>query len=176
MPRATCCGSATARPSASTPPGPPSESDRENVSIGAAETTLIRKLNRRLKDAGLPSEEYRRLVRELVVHETLAQRDSMTKVTLPPAAFPWADEVADEWIEWIVGSGIDVIGDVEDLRPVPPEAGTPWANPDRPRRVEMVDAALDAVVALALEAATGPTRTSRSPPGSAARPVGCGGQ
>ena len=38
----------------------PEQSDRENVSIGAAETTLVRKLNRRLKRAGLPSEEYRR--------------------------------------------------------------------------------------------------------------------
>jgi len=134
----------------------PEESDRENVSIGAAETTLIRKLNRRLTQAGLPSEEYRRLVRELVVHQTLAKRPNMAKVTLPPAAFPWADEVAEEWIEWVVGSGIDVIGDVEDLRPVPPEEGAGWADPDRPRRPQMVDAALDAMVALALEAAKRP--------------------
>jgi hypothetical protein len=134
----------------------PEESDRENVSIGAAETTLIRKLNRRLTQAGLPSEDYRRLVRELVVHQTLAKRQNMAKVTLPPAAFPWANEVAEEWIEWVVGSGIDVIGDVEDLRPVPPEEGAGWADPDRPRRPQMVDAALDAMVALALEAAKRP--------------------
>jgi hypothetical protein len=134
----------------------PEQSDRENVSIGAAESTLIRRLNRRLKQAGLPSEEYRRLIRELVVHQTLAQRQDMSKVTLPPAAFPWADEVAEEWIQWVVGSGIDVIGDVEDLRPVPPPAGQVWADPDRPRRPQMVDAALDAMVALAVEAAQRP--------------------
>jgi hypothetical protein len=134
----------------------PEQSDRENVSIGAAETTLIRRLNRRLKEAGLPSEEYRRLVRELVVHQTLAQRPNMAKVTLPPAAFPWAEEVAEEWIEWVVGSGIDVIGDVQDLRPVAPAEGEAWANPDRPRRPQMVDAALDAMVALAVEAAKRP--------------------
>jgi hypothetical protein len=134
----------------------PEQSDRENVSIGAAESTLIRRLNRRLKEAGLPSEEYRRLIRELVVHQTLAQRPDMSKVTLPPAAFPWADEVAEEWIQWVVGSGIDVIGDVEDLRPVPPPAGQVWADPDRPRRPQMVDAALDAMVALAVEAAQRP--------------------
>jgi hypothetical protein len=134
----------------------PEQSDRENVSIGAAESTLIRRLNRRLKQAGLPSEEYRRLIRELVVHQTLAQRQDMSKVTLPPAAFPWADEVAEEWIQWVVGSGIDVIGDVEDLRPVPPPVGQVWADPDRPRRPQMVDAALDAMVALAVEAAQRP--------------------
>ena len=129
------------------------ESDRENVSIGAAETALIRKLNRRLKQAGLSSDHYRQLVREVVVHQTLAQRPDMERVTLPPAAYPWANEVAEEWIEWVVGSGIDVIGDVQDLRPVQPEDNLPWANPDRPPRPQMVDAALDAMVALALEAA-----------------------
>ncbi len=52
----------------------PAESDRENVSIGTAETALIRKLNRRLKKAGLEGPDYRRLVRQVMVHETLAQR------------------------------------------------------------------------------------------------------
>jgi hypothetical protein len=133
----------------------PRESVRDNVSIGAAETFLLRRLNRRLRQAGLSSEEYRRLIREVVVHQTMAKRPHMTRVTLPPAAFPWAAEVAEEWVRWVRGSGIDVIGDVEDLRPVPvPDQR--WVNPDRPRRPEMVDAAVDALVALALEAAKRP--------------------
>ncbi len=134
----------------------PRESERENVSIGAAETLLLRRLNRRLRRAGLPSEEYRRLIREVVVHETMAKRPDMTKVTLPPAAYPWAEEVAHEWVEWVQGSGIHVVGDVEDLRPVRPPADERWQDPDKPRRPEMVDAAVDAMVALALEAAKRP--------------------
>jgi hypothetical protein len=134
----------------------PEESERDNVSIGAAETLLLRRLNRRLRRAGLPSEEYRRLIRELVVHQTMAKRPHMTKVTLPPHAFPWAEDVTDEWIEWVRGSGIDVIGDVEDLRPVAPPPDRRWVDPDRPRRPEMVDAALDAMVVLAMEAAKRP--------------------
>jgi hypothetical protein len=133
----------------------PEESERENVSIGAAETYLLRKLNRRLRQAELPSEDYRRLVRELVVHQTLAQRPNMTRVSLPPAAFGWAEEVAEEWVEWVRGSGIDVVGDVDELRPVLP-ADERWVNPDRPRRPEMVEAAVDALVALTLEAARRP--------------------
>jgi hypothetical protein len=89
----------------------------------------------------------------VMVHRTLAQRPDMTRVTLPPAAFPWATEVAEEWVEWVVGSGIDVVGDVKDLRPREPEDPESWNDPDRPRRMEMVDAALDALVALAQEAA-----------------------
>jgi hypothetical protein len=134
----------------------PVESDRENVSIGTAETTLVRKLNRRLNQAGISGDDYRRLVRQLMVHETLARRDRMTRATLPPAAYGWVDEIAQEWTEWVQGSGIDVVGDVADLRPVPPAEGVRWRNPDRPRRKEMVDAALDALVAVTLEAASRP--------------------
>jgi hypothetical protein len=133
----------------------PVESERQNVSIGAAETTLLRKLNARLKKAGLGADDYRALVRQLVVHETLAERPAMTRATLPPAAFGWASEVAEEWVDWVVGSGIDVVGDVADLRPLPPPS-TKWRNPDRPRRVDMVDASLDALVAVILEAAARP--------------------
>ncbi|MFP5253386.1 MAG: hypothetical protein ACLGH4_06280 [Actinomycetes bacterium] len=134
----------------------PAESTRENVSIGTAETALIRKLNRRLKKAGLPGEDYRRLVRQLVVHETLAQRTDMTRATLPPSAFDWVEEIAQEWVDWVEGSGIHVIGDAADLRPVRPAEDAVWCDPDKPRRRDMVDAALDAMVALTLEAASRP--------------------
>jgi len=135
----------------------PRQSDRQNASIGAAETLLLRMLNRRLRKAGLSSEDYRRLVRELVVHQTMAERPDMTRVVLPPRALTWADEVAGEWIEYVRRSGIHVVGDLEDLRPVgDPSGRRVTANPDRPRRAEMVDAALDAMVALALEAAARP--------------------
>jgi hypothetical protein len=134
----------------------PEESERTNVSIGAAETVLLRKVNRRLRQAGFSSEDYRHWIREVVVHRTLAQRPGIRRVTLPPTAYGWAAEVAEEWVDWVRGSGIDVIGDVADLRPVPPPADAVWANPDRPRRAEMLDAAVEAIVALSLEGASRP--------------------
>ncbi len=137
----------------------PADSPRENVSIGIAEATLIRRLNRRLKRAdSLENAAYRRLVRELVIHQTLAHRDGMVRATLPPRAYPWAMEVAEEWIEWAEGAGIDVVGDLEDLRPVPPGEGR-WVNPDRPAAGAMVDAALDVIHALLTEAAAAPLDT-----------------
>jgi hypothetical protein len=129
----------------------PEESDSANVSIGTAETTLVRRLNQRLKQAGLPGEDYRKLVRQLMVHETLAHREGMTRATLPPAAFPWAEEVTESWVEWIEGAGIDVVGDLEDLRPRRPAEDAVWVDPDSPSRSEMVDAALDAMTALLME-------------------------
>ncbi|MGH3510418.1 MAG: hypothetical protein ACRDPI_09340 [Nocardioidaceae bacterium] len=134
----------------------PEESDRQNNSLGIAETTLLRKLNARLQRVGIASDEYRRLVRELVVHQTLAQRTNMVRVTLPPEAYPWATEVAAEWIDWVSGSGIDVIGDLADLQPVPLVPGARWHDPDAPKRGVMLDAALDALVAVLLEASSRP--------------------
>ncbi len=134
----------------------PHDSERRNPSIGAAESTLLRRLNARLKDAGLPSDQYRALVRQLVVHETLAARPGMVPVTLPPEAHEWADEVAQSWIEWAKVSGVDVVGDLEELRPVRPAPDAEWRDPDKPRPRDVASAGLDALVALALEAASRP--------------------
>jgi hypothetical protein len=134
----------------------PREGARRNPSIGTAESTLLRRVNARLKESGLPSDQYRALVRQLLVHETLAARPSMTPVMLPPEAHDWAEEVAQGWIDWVKGAGVDVVGDLDDLRPVRPPAGTAWQDPDQPRAREVTSAAVDAIVALTLEAARRP--------------------
>ncbi len=139
----------------------PEDSDRRNVSLGVDETLMLRRLNTRLREAGIDGATYRSVVRQLVVHDTLAQRTGMTRVELPPSAHPWAEEIAEEWIEWVVGSGIDVVGDVEDLRPAP-RGDRPWVDPDRPRRRRLADATLDALVAVVLETAERPD-PERSP-------------
>jgi len=134
----------------------PEESERSNPSLGGAETTLLRRLNTVLLDEDFSGEEYRSIVRETIAHRTLAQRPEMTRVTLPPGAYDWATEVAESWIEWAEGAKVDVIGDLEELLPVRPDPEQPWANPDAPRAREVADAALDALVAVVLEAGRRP--------------------
>jgi len=134
----------------------PLEGARRNPSIGTAESMLLRRVNARLKAAGLPSDQYRALVRQLVVHETLAERPRMVPVTLPPDAYDWAEEIAQTWIDWAKGSGVDVVGDLEELRPARPPGGEAWQDPDRPRPRDVTSAAVDAIVALTLEAARRP--------------------
>jgi hypothetical protein len=133
----------------------PVDAARSNPSLGIDEAALLRELNRRLKKAGLDSASYRHVVRQVVVHETLAQRDAMRRVGLPPRLSEWAGEIADEWIAWIEASGVEVIGSVEDLRPTPTPVEQ-WQNPDRPKPRRLADAALDALVAVVLEAASRP--------------------
>lgn len=133
----------------------PVDAGRANPSLGIDEAALLRRLNKRLRSTGLDSASYAAIVRRVVVHETLARRDDMRRVVLPPAARAWAEEVAEEWLAWVEGSGIDVVGDAEDLRPAFPEPQR-WRNPDRPRPRRVSDAALDALVAVVLETADRP--------------------
>jgi hypothetical protein len=125
---------------------------RSNSSLGIDEIAVVRELNRRLRKAGLDSESYRTLVRRVVVEETLTGRTRMRPVTLPVSARPWADEVAHEWIEYVEAAGIHVVGDLEDLRPVYAD-GDRWADPDRGKSRRVADAAMDALVAVILDAA-----------------------
>jgi hypothetical protein len=131
----------------------PRDSVRRNPSIGVAESAMLRKLNRRLRRAGVASSDYRRLVREVIVHQTLAAEPVQQRLTLPPDRFDWADEIAESWREWITGSGVDLIGDLDDLCPVRPEPDAVWHDPDRARPRDIADAALDALVAMVEEAA-----------------------
>jgi hypothetical protein len=139
----------------------PRDSARRNPSIGTAETTLLRRLNGRLKKAGLTSADYRAWVRYAIVHETWARRTGMTPVTLPPDAQEWVAGIAERWVDWARKSGVHVVGDLEDLRPARPAADVEWADPDEPRNSEMVDAALDALVAVVLQAADRPDPAAR---------------
>lgn len=124
---------------------------RSNSSLGIDEAAMVRELNRRLRKAGLESESYRTLVRHVVTHQTLAGRTGMRPVTLPPTAHGWAAEIAEEWIEWVEGAGIDVVGDLGDLRPAFPDPAS-WQDPDRGKPRRVADAAMDALVAVILEA------------------------
>ncbi|GAA4704341.1 hypothetical protein [Nocardioides conyzicola] len=131
----------------------PLDGVRRNPSIGAAESSMLRQLNSRLRHTDLEDGDYRALVRHLIVHETLAAEPVQQRLTLPPDLYDWADEVFDSWREWIEGSGVDVVGDVEDLRPVRPAPGEVWHDPDRARPRAVADSALDALVAVIVEAA-----------------------
>ncbi|MDN4161272.1 hypothetical protein [Nocardioides abyssi] len=129
----------------------PRESDRANQSLGIAETQVVRRLNRRMDRATRREASYDELIREMLAQEALVGRRS-TPVLLPPDMYPWAEEQADRWITWARGSGIHVVGDLEELRPgLPPLE--PWRDPDRVPPKRQLDVALDALAAMTREAA-----------------------
>jgi hypothetical protein len=129
------------------------DSVRANPSMGVVETALVRRLNKQLREADVTREDHRLLVKEMLVQRNLVKRANTTRATLPPRLYPWVQGVADEWIEWVEGAGIDVVGDLSELRPVQPDGDSSWVNPDRPGSKQLADVAVAALSAMTTEAA-----------------------
>jgi len=132
----------------------PIDSTETNPSMGMAETQLIRKLNKRVERTTRRQGGADDLVRRLLAENRLANRDSHP-VRLPPDMHPWAVEKCERWIEWIEQSGVHVVGDLDELRPEPPEVES-WEDPDRVPAGAQLEAALEALAALVDEAARRP--------------------
>ncbi len=124
------------------------DGERMNPSLGSAETTLIRRINRAANEELEPA-FYRPLVRELLAHQTLSRRTRTPRLALPPDAYPWASGLEEEWIAEIQARGYDVIGDLDDLRGAPPTAD--YADPDHPDESLVSSAAVDALKAVLLD-------------------------
>jgi hypothetical protein len=122
--------------------------ERANPSLGAPETALIRKINRRFNKLVEPG-DYRPLVRELLAHRTLSARTDSPRLTLPPDIHPWAQGLNQAWTDTMRTRRYDVIGDLDDLLGGPPVVD--YVDPDRPRPRLVTDAALDAIGALLQE-------------------------
>ena len=130
----------------------PRDSDRTNQSLGIAETQLVRQLNRRMDRATRREASYDELIREMLAQGELVGRES-APLRLPPGMFGWAEEQADRWIDWARATGVHVLGDLEELRPVPPPEDERWHNPDKVPAKLQLSAALDALAAMTREAA-----------------------
>jgi hypothetical protein len=124
------------------------DGERTNPSLGSAETTLIRRINRAANEELEPA-FYRPLVRELLAHQTLSRRTKSPRLGLPPDAYPWARELEESWIAEIGARGYDVIGDLDDLRGAPP--ADDYADPDHPDEALVSRAAVDALKAVLLD-------------------------
>jgi hypothetical protein len=118
---------------------------RPNTSLGLAETEFLRRLNQALPDE-VPDWFYMWNVKEAVAHQALAARPPGRRLTLPADRDAWAKEQAEALIAGLRGSGYDIIGDLEELRPRP---GTePYARPADEPAGQMLGAAVDAAAAL----------------------------
>ena len=133
----------------------PHDSSNLNRSLGVAETTVIRKLNRRMKRAARREAPLDRLIREMLAQDTLV-RGGAAPVLLPRRALPWAEAETERWVEWLKGSGVHVVGDLDDLRPLPIPHGQRYINPDKVSTKRQLKVSLDALSAMTREAARRP--------------------
>lgn len=138
------------------------ESTNFNASLGIAETATLRRLNKLLVGKGVPRSVYVDLIREGAVRDVLGKRADSIPVVLPEKRWRFVHRVAQEWLEWIEGSGIDVVGDLADLVPVEPGPDHVWIHPDDAPDDQVADAAIEALAAVL--AKIGPTH--QAPPRS----------
>ncbi|WP_300683381.1 hypothetical protein [Nocardioides sp.] len=122
--------------------------ERSNESLGANATTFVRGLNEVVPEF-LSKDEYRWLVMEVLAHRTLGPRRSKRRITVPPAACDWVEQVASQWVEEIAARGYRVTGDLDELRG---ERPTEFTDPDQPDPERIASIGTDATVALLAEA------------------------
>lgn len=101
-----------------------------NVSLGAAEATLLRHLNSALaeSDHALPWPSYVRLVKRLLANDVLPRRAGGRPIWLTPAQLRWAATESARMAASLSEAGYDIVGDLRDL--TPDEPGVPVDDAD----------------------------------------------
>lgn len=134
------------------------ESTNFNASLGIAEAATVRRLNKLLHGKGVSRDVYIDLIREAAIREVLGKRSGSIPVVLPQGRWKFADRVTAEWLDWIEGAGVDVVGDLADLTPVPPGEDHVWIHPDEAPADQVADSAIAALAAVVSRVA--PTHAS----------------
>lgn len=131
------------------PDGDLEEATDFNPSLGIVEAAVVRRLNRRLAGKGVPRDVYVDLVREVIARDTLAKRPDQIRAVLPQGRWDFVEEVTAEWLEWLEGAGVHVVGDLADLQPRRPDfTDRSWIHPDKPPADLVADAAIEALAAV----------------------------
>ena len=118
---------------------------RPNASLGLPEIEFLRRLNEVLPEE-VPDWFYMWNVKEGVAHRALAARPREGRLVIPAEREEWAGKQADVLVEALGESDYDVVGDLDELRPLP---GTgPAAGPAYPPAELVLDAAVHAASAM----------------------------
>lgn len=122
----------------------------QNSSLGAAEATVLRRVNLALKDeVGWPL--YNELVKHHLAQDVLVNREGTIPILLPSTDREWAAERSAAMIDGLRAAGYHVVGSLEDLLPSPPSAqGNAQPATDEPPVEAQLDVAVDAIAALLL--------------------------
>jgi hypothetical protein len=127
----------------------PLESERTNVSLGGAETEVIRRINEMLPPDRLAGPIYRHYVREVLVHQTLARSSRSARIQLVPELVDWAAATTRRWIDDVSAAGYAVVGDLSELELH--QSDEPWYDPDQARADDQLRVTYSAIETLLLE-------------------------
>jgi len=119
-------------------------------SLGAESAEVMRRLNALDAIESMPIRAYKKSVNGALSRRSLAPRRSLeTGLVLPERHQEWADREASRLIADIEASGVEVIGDLDDLRPR--TSSKRFVEPALISSDELLKCALDGLAGLALE-------------------------
>ncbi len=124
----------------------PHPAGRSNPYLGAAETQVLRLLNRRGGE-GPRHDPHRNRYVGAVTGPGAQSTAGGVRIALPPQDHGWVAERARSWVDWLTAHHVMVHGDVSDLLPRPARSG--WVDPDHLPRGAVLEAALEVVDRLA---------------------------
>jgi hypothetical protein len=125
------------------------EPARTNESVGVAGIEVIRRVNERL-GGRLNQRQYDRVVKRTII-PMVAARTEPVRFSLPPEDFAWVTERAEGTIAALRARGYPVVGDLDDLQPVPRPSDR---RPDDATDEEVRESALDVLAFLSEAHAT----------------------
>jgi hypothetical protein len=119
-------------------------------SLGAASAELMRRLNASGPVEELSVADYKKAVNHGLSRHTLAQRRGEEPgLTLPDRHRDWAERQAERLIRGIEATGVEVVGDLDDLRPRP--AAREFVSPEDLPAGDLLDAALAGLAGMAVQ-------------------------
>jgi hypothetical protein len=104
-----------------------------NVSLGVAEAELLRRMNRSLRHR-MDWPTYEREVKVGLAKRLAARRDS-TRLTVPKNRRAWVEQCAEGMIAGLRSGGYDVVGNLDELRPVFDERPVVMPSDIRPQQL-----------------------------------------
>ncbi len=135
-----------------------------NASLGLESAELMRRLNVLLREQDIPTNTYNRIFKHRVAKKILATRKGQeSKVLLPAQYHDWARARAEQQIRAIETSGAQVVGDLDELRPVLDASSGVQTVASEPDPDAVLDAAVQALIEVALETPPSTKRPAAAP-------------
>lgn len=118
-------------------------------SLGAASAEIMRLLNSSALVEELGVADYKKTINHALSRHSLSPRRGEERgLAFPERHRAWAEEQAGRIVRNLEQTGIEVIGDLEDLRPRP--SSRPYVDPDKLPADELLDAALGGLAGMAM--------------------------
>lgn len=140
------------------PAGMSTEQPRGNQSLGRVEVELLRRVNE-LSESQLSVHDRRPELKHFLAEEALNQRPGKARVSIDRETFETARRESRAIAKQVSKLGLDVVGDLGDLTAARHQDASPDANDVTD--AELVDAAVDAIAALAKRSAARGRRITR---------------